>query len=364
MALKNLLITGGAGFVGSETWHPVPGGPPGPGRDGPGQPGASRQRAEPAATEGRRGRVPSRGYPLPDDFDDLPPFDLLIDCSAEPSVQAGLNGSPRSVLDTNLVGTINRLEAARASRRIPVPERQPHLPMPPERPALRRDRNAVSLGQRAGDARILCTGIAESFTLAGARSFCGESKLAAEQLIQEYVYSYGMRRSSTAAVYLPAPGRWARSTRASSRSGSHAISSDVALRYTGFGGLGKQVRDVLHVHDLFDLLKHSSKRRSVGRPRLQCRRRHRPVGLAQGADRALHPGNRKNRPNRTGPRDGRRGPSRLRDRRPQGRGRFRLATNQRTRPDRPRHPHLDRRAQRHTGKPADLNLASPPEFPR
>ena len=27
------------------------------------------------------------------------------------------------------------------------------------------------------------------------------------------------------------------------------------LRYTGFGGLGKQVRDVLHVDDLFDLLR-------------------------------------------------------------------------------------------------------------
>jgi CDP-paratose 2-epimerase len=26
------------------------------------------------------------------------------------------------------------------------------------------------------------------------------------------------------------------------------------LRYTGFGGHGKQVRDILHVHDLFDLL--------------------------------------------------------------------------------------------------------------
>jgi nucleoside-diphosphate-sugar epimerase len=36
-------------------------------------------------------------------------------------------------------------------------------------------------------------GIAEGFTLDGARSFYGTSKLAGEQLIQEYVYSYGMR---------------------------------------------------------------------------------------------------------------------------------------------------------------------------
>ena len=48
------------------------------------------------------------------DFDDLPPYDLMVDCSAEPSVQAGLGGSPRGVLETNLVGTINCLEAARS----------------------------------------------------------------------------------------------------------------------------------------------------------------------------------------------------------------------------------------------------------
>ncbi len=62
-----------------------------------------------AGVEFRHGDIRSA-----DDFDDLPPYDLMIDCSAEPSVQAGLDGSPRAVLDTNLVGTINCLEAARA----------------------------------------------------------------------------------------------------------------------------------------------------------------------------------------------------------------------------------------------------------
>ena len=41
-------------------------------------------------------------------------FEYLIECSAEPSVLAGFNESPRYVLETNLVGTINCLEAARA----------------------------------------------------------------------------------------------------------------------------------------------------------------------------------------------------------------------------------------------------------
>ena len=43
-------------------------------------------------------------------------FDLLLECSAEPSVQAGYGGSPSYVLETNLTGTINCLEVARANR--------------------------------------------------------------------------------------------------------------------------------------------------------------------------------------------------------------------------------------------------------
>src|SRR5205085_9868327 len=38
----------------------------------------------------------------PDDLAELPDFDLMIDCSAEPSVHAGTTGSPHYVLETNL----------------------------------------------------------------------------------------------------------------------------------------------------------------------------------------------------------------------------------------------------------------------
>ena len=141
----------------------------------------------------------------------------MIDCSAEPSVQAGLGGSPRSVLDTNLVGTINCLEAARArgaaflflstSRIYPIAALN-DLPFAETETRFRWDDVP---GMPPGFSE---RGIAEDFTLDGARSFYGTSKLAGEQLIQEYVFSYGMRASSTVAASSPAPGRWARSTRA------------------------------------------------------------------------------------------------------------------------------------------------------
>ena len=43
-------------------------------------------------------------------------IDLILECSAEPSVLAGYGGSPRYLLNTNLVGTHNCLELARKQR--------------------------------------------------------------------------------------------------------------------------------------------------------------------------------------------------------------------------------------------------------
>ena len=47
-----------------------------------------------------------------EDFDGLPPIDLIIEASAEPSVLAGINSTPDYLMNTNLVGTINCLNFA------------------------------------------------------------------------------------------------------------------------------------------------------------------------------------------------------------------------------------------------------------
>src|SRR3954469_16599513 len=50
--------------------------------------------------------------------EDLPNFeiDLILECSAEPSVLAGYDGPPDYLLNTNLVGTLNCLELARRQK--------------------------------------------------------------------------------------------------------------------------------------------------------------------------------------------------------------------------------------------------------
>src|ERR1700724_2666612 len=47
------------------------------------------------------------------DLESIEPVDLIIECAAEPSVRAGLEGDARYVVDTNLIGLFNCLEVAR-----------------------------------------------------------------------------------------------------------------------------------------------------------------------------------------------------------------------------------------------------------
>ena len=49
-----------------------------------------------------------------EDFEGLGEFDAVIDCAAEPSVQAGYEGGGRALVSNNLGATVNCLEFARA----------------------------------------------------------------------------------------------------------------------------------------------------------------------------------------------------------------------------------------------------------
>lgn len=113
MRFGSILITGGAGFVGANLSlylkHSFPG------VRVTALDNLSRRGSELNVPRLRDGDVDflHGDVRCEEDLKKCPDFDLLIDCSAESSVQAGASTSPRFVLNANLLGTINCLEETR-----------------------------------------------------------------------------------------------------------------------------------------------------------------------------------------------------------------------------------------------------------
>lgn len=181
--------------------------------------------------------------------------DTIIDCSAEPSVLAGF-ASPRYVLETNLVGTINILELARqlqanvlflsTSRVYPIAALR----------SLRLDeletRFAISANQTL--AGVSVQGIDEDFGLQGSRSIYGATKLASELLIEEYRAAYGIRALIDRCGVVTGAWQMGKVDQGVFVLWMAAHYFKKKLSYIGYGGTGKQVRDLLSVNDLLDLV--------------------------------------------------------------------------------------------------------------
>ena len=252
----NILITGGAGFVGSSL-------------------ACLFKAANPTARVTAFDNLKRRGSELIlarlraadvafvhgdvrvlSDIEAAESFDLLIECSAEPSVHAGYGGSPDYVVQTNLVGTYNCLEAARrhrarvmflsTSRVYPIAAVQA-LPLQQagKRLVIRPGASGPGWSEQ---------GITTDFPLSGSRSLYGATKLCSEHLAEEYAAMYELGIVVNRWGVLAGPWQMGKVDQGflSLWCARHLYGGK--LTYTGFGGQGHQVRDVLHVDDLYDLL--------------------------------------------------------------------------------------------------------------
>lgn len=182
-------------------------------------------------------------------------FDAMVECSAEPSVLAGFADTSYSV-QTNLLGAFNCLERARqqeaflvflsTSRVYPV---APQLKLELEEAETRFELAESQPVAGAGSA-----GIAEDFPMAGARTLYGATKLSAELLIEEYADAFGLRAVTNRCGVIAGPWQMGKVDQGvfSFWLLSHRFGRP--LTYIGYGGSGKQVRDLLHVDDLIDLV--------------------------------------------------------------------------------------------------------------
>ncbi len=178
------------------------------------------------------------------------PPDLIVECSAEPSAHAGYGGSPGYLIRSNLEGCYHCLELARRSRagflflstsRIYPYARLNALPY----------RETESRFEWEG---AYAGGIPEDFPLDGARSLYGMTKLAAELMVTEYGEAYGFPYVINRCGVIAGPWQMGKTDQGVMTLWAAAHYFKRPLAYIGFGGQGKQVRDVLHIEDLCELI--------------------------------------------------------------------------------------------------------------
>jgi CDP-paratose 2-epimerase len=254
---SRILITGGAGFVGSNLAIRLK-------ADFPDSTITAFDNLHRSGSELNLPRLKHAGVAFvhgdirrPEDFQALPaPPDLLIECSAEPSAQAGYGGSPEYLIHTNLTGALHCLELARkaksafiflsTSRVYPFPALNKLHYTETETRYVLADTQCFP-GASA-------QGISEDFPLAGPRSLYGMTKLAAELMVEEYSDAYSIPSIITRFGLLTGPWQMAKSDQGviALWAAWHYFKRN--LSYIGFGGTGKQVRDFLHIDDFCDLV--------------------------------------------------------------------------------------------------------------
>jgi len=254
---ENILVTGGAGFAGSSV-------------------ALALKKANPHARVTALDNLRRRGSELNlsrlhaagvrfvhgdvralADLTSLPePPELIVECSAEPSAQAGYGGSPEYLVDTNLIGCYHCLELARRSRsdfvfistsRVYPYRRLNELAFDetPERFRL------IASQTIAGASNV---GVNEDFPLDGPRSLYGMTKLAGELMVAEYADAYGIRYLIDRCGLLTGPWQMAKSDQGVIALWVAAHYFRHNLNYIGFDGSGRQVRDFLHIDDFCELL--------------------------------------------------------------------------------------------------------------
>jgi len=261
MTMRNystLLVTGGAGFVGSNLACSFK-------KRFPGLDIICLDNLKRRGSELNLPRLKESGIEFihgdirnKEDLDLRRTIDLIVDCSAEPSVLAGHHGRPEYLIHSNLTGTVHCLDLARRDRADVV-----FLSTSRVYPYGRIN----GLDWTETDTRYTWTekqtkpqpgwspqGITTDFSLEGPRSMYGATKLCSELILQEYSAMYGIRCIIDRIGLMAGPWQFGKIDQGILTYWMMSHYFKKPLTYIGFGGKGKQVRDVLHVDDLFELL--------------------------------------------------------------------------------------------------------------
>jgi CDP-paratose 2-epimerase len=254
--VRRVLVTGGAGFVGANVCVALAGRHPDwelIALDNLHRAGSKLNlpRLEAAGVRFERADVRER-----DSLQAIEAIDVLIECSAEPSALVGMTGDTAYPFETNLVGAYNCLELARRDRAqivfLSTSRVYPYRTLSGLRLREAETRYELADDQELPGASAL--GISERFPLEGPRTLYGTTKLAAELLITEYAANFAVPAVIDRCGVIAGPWQMGRVDQGVFTFWLLHHHFERPLAYLGYQGSGLQVRDLLHIDDLVELI--------------------------------------------------------------------------------------------------------------
>lgn len=176
----------------------------------------------------------------------LPKFNLIIDCCAEPAIEAS-KSDPARVFNTNLVGTFNILNKC-------IKDNSNIIFLSSSRVySIEKLRNLIKNLNLKKPININKK-IDEKFSTHSASSLYGFTKLASEKLIREFFYKTKLKYIINRFGVIAGPCQFGKQDQGfvSLWVAKHFFKKN--LSYIGFGGHGNQVRDVIHIKDVCEII--------------------------------------------------------------------------------------------------------------
>ena len=166
----------------------------------------------------------------------LPKYDFIIDCCAEAAVEASKKDINR-VFYTNLIGTFNILKKC-------VKDKSNIIFLSSSRVySIKKLKSLKNKSQ-----------ISEKFDTTEPKSIYGFCKYSSEQLIKEFSFLYKIKYIVNRLGVISGPWQFGKQDQGFVSLWVWKHINKKKLYYTGFGGKGIQVRDVIHISDVCDLI--------------------------------------------------------------------------------------------------------------
>tara|TARA_B100000963_G_scaffold316592_1_gene296505 strand:- start:1983 stop:3005 length:1023 start_codon:yes stop_codon:yes gene_type:complete len=176
----------------------------------------------------------------------LPRYDLIIDCCAEAAVEISKKDIDK-VINTNFLGTLNILKKAKKDKsKIIFISSSRVYPIKDINNLIKKKiiKSKIKINKTFG----------EKDNILGPKTIYGLTKLSSEMLIEEFSYAFGLKFIVNRCGVISGPLQFGKQDQGFVSLWIWGHLNKNKMKYIGYGGLGNQVRDVLHIYDLCDLI--------------------------------------------------------------------------------------------------------------